>query len=68
MIAFTPFDGDKDKVAIFAKLLFDNGVIGFVAGSNPTRIRFLLPAAAMSLEDVDPIMDIVEMTLKQMAS
>jgi acetylornithine/succinyldiaminopimelate/putrescine aminotransferase len=63
MIAFTPFGGEKDKVNNFVQKLFHNGVISFVAGSNPTRARFLVPAEIIKIEDVNAVMEIVEKTL-----
>lgn len=66
MIAFTPLDGSQDKVTKFAQLLFDEGVIGFTAGNNPTRVRFLLPVGAASYTDVDQVITIIERCLKQM--
>ena len=50
-------------VAEFVQELFHAGVISFVAGSHPTRVRFLIPAGVMTLEDVDSVMSIVEKTL-----
>lgn len=63
MIAFTPMGGEPDTVAKFVQDLFQAGVIAFVAGSHPTRIRFLIPAGGMTLEDVDGVMLIVEEVL-----
>lgn len=63
MITFTPFDGDVHRVAQFVQDLFHAGVISFVAGSYPTRVRFLIPAGIMTLEDVDAVMQIVENVL-----
>lgn len=63
MIAFTPFDGDHQRVARFVQDLFQAGVISFVAGQHPTRVRFLIPAGAMTLEDADAVMTIVEQIL-----
>lgn len=60
MIAFTPFDGEPERISKFVQDLFQAGVISFVAGSHPTRVRFLIPAGAMTLEDVDAVMLIVE--------
>ena len=65
MIAFTPFAGDEKKVAHFAQKLFQNGVISFTAGLNPTRIRFLLPTPIMQPHDVDAVFAILEKTLKE---
>jgi len=44
MVAFTPFDGSKDIMLKAVKRLFENGLMCFGCGSNPFRIRFLLPA------------------------
>lgn len=63
MIIFTPFDGGAQRVAKFVQDLFHAGVISFVAGSSPTRVRFLIPAGVMTLEDVDAVMQIVESVL-----
>ena len=50
MIAFTPFDGQKDQIELFIKKLFANGLIAFSCGKDPVRIRFLVPAI---IEDAD---------------
>lgn len=63
MVVFTPLDGEAQQVARFIQDLFQSGVISFVAGSHPTRVRFLIPAGVMTLEDVDAVMQIVEMQL-----
>lgn len=65
MVIFTPFDGETQRVARFVQDLFQAGVISFVAGSHPTRVRFLIPAGVMTLEDVDAVMQIVETVLIQ---
>lgn len=63
MVIFTPFDGEAQHTAQFVQELFQVGVISFVAGSHPTRVRFLIPAGVMTLEDVDAVMTIVEKVL-----
>jgi len=65
MIAFTPFHGDAPLVIQFVQDLFKAGVISFVAGSQPTRVRFLIPAGIMKLQDVDGVMEIVKQVLVQ---
>jgi acetylornithine/N-succinyldiaminopimelate aminotransferase len=65
MVIFTPFDGESQRVARFVQDLFQAGVIAFVAGSFPTRVRFLIPAGIMTLEDVDEVMRLVEQVLAQ---
>jgi 4-aminobutyrate aminotransferase-like enzyme len=63
MIAFTPFGGNKEKVEKFVHALFEAGVISFVAGTNPMRVRFLVPMGVITTEDIDNAMSIVEKTL-----
>jgi acetylornithine/N-succinyldiaminopimelate aminotransferase len=64
MIAFTPLDGSPQKVTQFVQDLFEAGVMGFIAGSNPTRVRFLVPAGAVSPKDIDEVILLIEKTLK----
>lgn len=64
MIVFTPFGGDAEKVKRFVHTLFDAGVISFYAGTDLSRVRFLLPVAAVTPEDMDAVAIIIEDTLK----
>lgn len=63
MIAFTPFGGHSVVVNEFVQKLFEAGVMGFVAGSDPTRVRFLVPFGTITDEDIAKAMQIVEDTL-----
>ena len=63
MVTFIPFDGEAKRVAKFVQELFHAGVISFVASNHPTRVRFLIPAGVMTIDDVDAVMQIVEDTL-----
>lgn len=63
MIAFTPYDGNTQKVTDFVHRLFQAGVLSFVAGANPTRVRFLVPGGVVTLDDIDQAMRIIEQTL-----
>ncbi len=65
MIAFTPFGGEEKKVIDFVRALFDNGLMTFVAGSHPTRVRMLVPILALGESDVNNAMLIIEKTLLQ---
>lgn len=66
MMAFTAFGGDKEKVIKFAHALFEAGVITFIAGQNPTRIRMLVPAGSVTKEDIDQVCQIIEKTLESL--
>ena len=50
MIAFTAYDGSGEKATRLVRALYDNGVIAFVAGAHPTRVRFLLPVIALGTD------------------
>lgn len=65
MIAFTPLGGDREKVLKFSYDLFEAGVISFIAGSDPVRIRFLLPAGVVTEEDMHCVCEIIETTLSR---
>lgn len=68
MIAFTPFDGSKEKTAAVNNALFEAGVIAFVTGSNPTRTRFLPPLAVVTDAEIDGACEILESTLANLAN
>lgn len=63
MLAITPLEGKFDQVSLFAQKLFQHGVISFIAGSNPTRVRFLLPSIAMELDQMEPLMEALGKTI-----
>lgn len=65
MIAFTPFNGEFNEVTEFIQNLYQAGVISFIAGSHPSRVRFLVPMGAITTHGVDEVMAIVEKVLCQ---
>lgn len=65
MVGMTVFKGDMEKSKAFTFKLFDNGVLSFIAGSKPTRVRFLIPAGAIDENDIDNVLEIIEKTLKE---
>jgi acetylornithine/N-succinyldiaminopimelate aminotransferase len=66
MVAFTLGQGDKAASLAFSKALFNNGVIAFVAGNNPTRIRFLMPLGLLNTDDIDVVVDCIEITVREL--
>lgn len=67
MIACSIFDGSDAITKKFLLKLYDNGVIAFVAGSQPARLRFLMPVAAVSETDIDTVCGLIEKTLGEVA-
>jgi acetylornithine aminotransferase len=63
MIAFTPFDGAEATVKKLLNALFENGVVAFLCGANPSRIRFLPAVAAVTDAEIDAVCQILERVL-----
>ncbi len=63
MIAFTPFDGSDATVKKLLTALFDAGVVSFMCGASPTRIRFLPSVGAIADEQIDAVCGILEKVL-----
>ena len=68
MIAFTALDGTAETARKLVHALFDAGVIAFVAGEDPARVRFLPPMAVLGPADIDAVAVLVEQTLGLTAS
>ena len=60
MIAFTPFKGNKERVLSLLHALFRAGIIAFTTGDDPLRIRFLVPAGGITLDQIDHIAALLE--------
>lgn len=63
MIAFTPGHGDADEAKAMLMRLYDLGLMGFLAGSNPNRIRFLPPPGVTNETHIDLACGIIEQAL-----
>ncbi len=66
MVAMTLFKGDMEKSKQFTFKLFENGVLSFIAGQLPTRVRFLVPAGAINNDHIDEVVKIIDQTLAGM--
>lgn len=66
MVAVTPLDGTKDKQIALLKSLFKNGLICFGCGSDPYRIRFLIPAI-VTKDDISTAKKIIEKSVLELA-
>ena len=66
MIAFTPGDGSAETAKNCLAKLYDAGLMGFVAGSNPTRIRFLPPPGVTTDHHINLACEIIESVLRSM--
>lgn len=68
MIAMTPFEGKPEQARALLQALFHNGVMAFVAGSSPARVRFLMPLGVVTEPDIDAVCRVLEITLTEVAA
>lgn len=59
MIGFTPGSGSFEDAKSLMTILYDLGLLGFVCGANPTRLRFLPPPAVTTTDHIDQAMKIL---------
>ncbi|MCA9135236.1 MAG: aminotransferase class III-fold pyridoxal phosphate-dependent enzyme [Planctomycetales bacterium] len=59
MVAFTPGDGSFEFAKKLMMQMFDVGLLGFVCGGGPTRIRFLPPPVITTKEHIDHAIDLL---------
>lgn len=67
MTAFTPFEGTPAQAQALVHELFDRGVMSFVAGSNPSRVRFLWPVGVTESAHVSLALEHLEAALANLA-
>jgi len=73
MIAFQVYDGSMETTMEFMHELFRCGVISFIAGKDPVKIRFLVPVPAMHpghksgypKNDFAEVMDVVKRAFRE---
>lgn len=65
MIAFTPGDGSMEFANRLMNIMYDNGLLGFLCGGNPARIRFLPPPVTTTNDHIDAAMELLDQSLAQ---
>jgi len=63
MIAFTPGDGSYDHAKKLMDIMFDEGLLGFVCGQSPTRLRFLPPPIITTETHIDAALELLDRSL-----
>ena len=66
MVAFTPFDGQLEKSKDMVNRMFHTGLMSFIAGVDPVRIRFLIPIGCVTEDQIDLACQIIEQTVIDM--
>ena len=65
MFAFTPADGSEQQATRMVNMLYEAGLMSFLAGHDPARIRFLPPPGVTSDSDIQQACDIIEDVLRR---
>lgn len=60
MIAVTPGDGTAQAAKEMVHAFYEAGLMSFVAGGNPARVRFLPPPAVTTQEHIDVAVGIMD--------
>ena len=68
MIAFTPGDGSLGQAKALMETMYDIGLLGFVCGADPVRIRFLPPPVTTTTEHIDAAIELLDQSLVKLAS
>lgn len=68
MVALTPFDGSAEVASDMAKRLFDAGLMSFMAGGSPARLRFLMPIGCVTPDHIDLACQILSQVVGEMAT
>ncbi|PQO25759.1 acetylornithine aminotransferase [Blastopirellula marina] len=63
MVAFTPMNGSAEAAKKVLYALYEAGVIAFVAGAGPARVRFLPPFLSLTNDEIENVCDILESVL-----
>ncbi len=66
MIAFTPFDGTSARTNELIDRLYEAGLMSFMAGGSPSRVRFLLPLGCVEEKHIDLACEIIDEVVGQM--
>lgn len=68
MIAFTPFDGSEKAAREVVHRLYAEGVMSFMAGGDPSRVRFLIPLGCTEPQHIDLACRILEKVIQDLGA
>lgn len=68
MVGLTPFDGSATAAKDLTMRLYEAGLMGFVAGDVPARVRFLMPLLVTRSEHIREACGILEQVVAQMVA
>ena len=68
MVALTPFDGTPEVAKEMVNRLFHAGLMSFMAGGEPSRVRFLMPLGCVTEAHIDMACGIIGNVVSEMKS
>ncbi len=68
MVAFTPFKGELERAKEMVHRMYHAGLMSFIAGSNPVRIRFLMPLGSVEEHHIDLACQVIEHVAEEMSA
>jgi 4-aminobutyrate aminotransferase-like enzyme len=66
MQCFVPFDGSAEIVSTLLRAAFEEGLLIHSAGSNPSKLRFLLPVNTTD-EELEAGLTMLEKAMRRVA-
>jgi acetylornithine aminotransferase len=66
MIGFTPLQGRFEQARDMTGKLYELGLMSFMAGSNPARVRFLVPLGCVTESHIDEALRIIGQALVEL--
>mgnify|MGYP000723820302 CR=1 FL=1 len=66
MIALTPLQGTAEQAKRLAQLCYDAGLLGFVAGADPMRLRFLPPLLSVTDAQIDTGLELLDLSVRRL--
>ncbi|MFG0265115.1 MAG: aspartate aminotransferase family protein [Rhodopirellula sp. JB055] len=68
MIVFTPGEGTLDHAKLLMNLMFEEGLLGFLCGAEPARLRFLPPPMITNNDHIDAAIKLLDRSLEKFVS
>jgi acetylornithine/N-succinyldiaminopimelate aminotransferase len=68
MVAFTPFDGSANASKRFVDSMYHAGLMSFMAGGDPSRVRFLMPLGCVEPCHIDEALGIIGQVAEELKS
>ncbi len=67
-LEITPFDGSAEVASDMVKRLYHAGLMSFMAGGDPSRVRFLMPLGCVEKSHIDLACQILKSVVAEMSN